>query len=295
MGQNKPPRRFDTFVVIDWSGANIAKPKGLAVAYAERGNEAPTLLSPDGGWSRQSILDWLLEHAKEGTNMLVGLDLSPALPFADHGAYFPTWDHSPPDAKSLWQMVDAFSQKSDHLSANGFLAHPEVHRHFRHHNGEGDLFEGGRGRLRECEKVQKEMGLVPSSCLNLVGAAQVGKSSLTGMRVLNRLGGSIPVWPMDEIGENGPVIIEIYTSLAAREGGIRKGRSKVWEGGALDELLENFGSLPHAPLPQYTDHATDAILTAAWLRKVADDPKKWSPTGLTAQIAVTEGWTFGAV
>jgi hypothetical protein len=294
MNQSSLQSRFDSFAVIDWSGANVARPKGLALAVAKAGDPAPALLSPKGGWSRQDILDWLLDHAKKRTNILIGLDLSPAFPFADHNAYFPEWDQSPRDAKSLWAMVDNLSEASDHLSANGFLAHPEARRHFRHHDAVGDLFEGGTGRLRECEKAQKSMGLIPSSCLNLVGAAQVGKSSLTGMRVLHRLNGQIPVWPMDGLGEEGPAIVEIYTSLAAREGGVRKGRSKIWEGEALDELLAQFGSKPHAPLAKYTDHATDAILTTAWLRRAAADSRRWSPPKLTPTIAHTEGWTFGA-
>jgi len=287
-------RNFDNFVVIDWSGANVARPKGLAIAYAERGRAAPSLLIPENGWTRQSILEWLLRHAEAGTNMLVGVDLSPALPFVDHDCYFPGWSESPKSALQLWSMVDQLAESDRHLAVSSFLNHPEVYRHFRHHNGCGDLFEGGSGRLRACERAQKVMGLVPSSCLNLVGAAQVGKSSLTGMRVLNRLRGKIPVWPFEPLGKSGPAIVEIYTSLAAREGGIPKGRSKVYDPLTLDRVLKEFDSTAHAKLDKYTDHATDAILTAAWLRKVAGEPARWSPKGLTRKIAATEGWTFGA-
>ena len=35
-------------------------------------------------------------------------------------------------------------------------------------------------------------------------------------------------------------------------------------------------------------------LTAAWLRKAAGEEERWEPRCLTAQIAWTEGWTFGA-
>ena len=43
------------------------------------------------------------------------------------------------------------------------------------------------------------------------------------------------------------------------------------------------------------DHSSDALLTAAWLRKTAPDPRRWQPAGLTSAIARTEGWTFGAL
>jgi hypothetical protein len=112
------------------------------------------------------------------------------------------------------------------------------------------------------------------------------------MRVLHRLAGRLPVWPFDPVPERGSVIVEIYTSLAAREAGLRSGLSKIRDGVALDAALANLGSAPHKPLPRYTDHATDAILTAAWLRKVAHDPALWAPERLNA-VAQTEGWTFG--
>ncbi|WP_204315773.1 hypothetical protein, partial [Stenotrophomonas maltophilia] len=67
----------------------------------------------------------------------------------------------------------------------------------------------------------------PYSCFNLVGASQVGKSSLTGMRVLHRLRGKVPLWPFDPLPEAGPVLVEIYTALAARAAGMRKGISKI--------------------------------------------------------------------
>jgi hypothetical protein len=292
-------RDFDSFVVIDWSGERVARPKGLAVAFAPQGQTAPTLLTPHGGWSRSAILDWLASHAKARTNMLVGLDLSPGLPFIDRNAYFPSWDESPADARALWELVDRVCMTDEHLAATSVVSHAEMQRHFRRQAGReticGDLFEPGRGRLRLCEEAQRQMGLVPSSCFNLVGAAQVGKSSLTGMRVLNRLRGIIPVWPFDPLPSEGPVIVEIYTSLAAREAGIPKGRSKIFDPETLDAVLQELGSDPHSALRKYTDHATDALLTTAWLRKVHKEERRWHPPALTPEVARTEGWTFGAL
>ena len=74
-----------------------------------------------------------------------------------------------------------------------------------------------------------------------------------------------------------------------------KGRSKIRDGDTLDAALAAVGSNPHARLDLYTDHATDAILTAAWLRHVAHDKAYWHPAELNSHIAQTEGWTFGVV
>jgi hypothetical protein len=264
------------------------------MACAEAGAAAPILLRPEGGWSRQAVLDWLLTHAEAGTDLLIGVDLSPALPFQDAGAYFPGWPGSPGDAKALWALVDGLSDADPHLGTGGFLADPEVARYFRHGAGrQGDRFgEQGRGRLRVCEARQLTLGLAPSSCFNLVGAAQVGKSSLTGMRVLHRLGGRIPVWPFDPVPSAGPVIVEIYTTIAAREAGVRGGRSKVRDAATLGEALRTLDSANDVRLPSWDDHSTDAVLSAAWLRRAAPGDALWSPPGMEA-VRATEGWTFG--
>jgi hypothetical protein len=286
-------RAFTDFIAIDWSGQAVARPKGLAVAHAKTGNAAPDLVAHDGGWSRQAILDWLLELAASKTRALIGLDLSASFPFADQGAFFPGWNQSPPDARSLWALVDRLSAGDPHLGASSFVAHPQARRHFRQRFDLGDLYPAGRGRFRKVEHGQAAMRLSAYSCFNLVGASQVGKSSLTGMRVFHRLAGRVPVWPFDRLPDAGPVVVEIYTSLAARVAGMRKGRSKIRDGATLDSMLAALGSEPHAPLIRYDDHATDAILSAAWLRTVAHRPELWNPPGLTEELAQTEGWTFG--
>jgi hypothetical protein len=113
------------------------------------------------------------------------------------------------------------------------------------------------------------------------------------MRLLHRLHGAVPIWPFDAAPRAGACVVEIYTAIAARDAGGRKGRSKLRDGVTLDRALAALGTRPHAPLAHYTDHATDAILTAAWLRRRAQDPALWQPGGLTAAIAQSEGWTFG--
>lgn len=290
-----PSGRFTRYIAIDWSGQAVARPKGLAVAVAEEGVEAPHLVTSAGGWSRSGILDWIGDLAEAGVPALIGMDLSPALPFADADAYFPGWTDTPPDALSLWQMVERLCTDDPHLSGNGVVQHEQAKRHFRLQGDCGDLFPGGLGRLRVCEHAQRDMGLSPTSCFNLVGAAQVGKSSLTGMRLLHRLRGRVPVWPFDPVPEEGPVIVEIYTTIAARAAGVRKGLSKIRDATALDAALDTLGVRPHAPLSRYDDHATDAIVTAAWLRTAHLRPELWRPSGLTPQIARTEGWTFGCI
>jgi hypothetical protein len=289
-------RRFSHFACIDWSGAVTPRPPGIAVAQIGL-DGPPDLITPTPRWSREDVRDWLLGHADEESDILIGMDLSFGFPFIDKASYFPEWADSPADARGLWAMVDALCGDDPHLGASTFLTHPEGRRHFRHAKGDvGDLFEGGIGRLRVVEDHQRTTKQANSwSCFNLVGAGQVGKSSLTGMRLLHRLAGRIPIWPFDPVPETGPMLIEIYTSMAARAAGIPPGRSKIRDRDTLNAALTKLDSPTSMRLARYDDHSTDALITAAWLRKKARDPALWHPEKLNLHIAATEGWTFGVI
>ncbi len=287
-------RRFSHFTCVDWSGAKTERPDGIAVATI--GPEGPpALLSPAPRWSRADVRDWLLRLAKAGEDMLIGFDLSMSLPFHDKGSYFPHWDESPSDAAGLWQLVEQLSAADPHLNILSFLDHSEAMRHFRHSRDHvGDLFTGGVGRLRAVEQYQRETGQANSaSCFNLVGAAQVGKSSLTGMRMLHQLNGAIPVWPFDPVPQSGPMIIEIYTTIAALAAGMPKGKSKIRDRRGLETALRALRAPLPAKLRRYDDHSTDPLITAAWMKNASQDTRLWHPPKLTDDIAKKEGWTFG--
>lgn len=288
-------RPFTHFAALDWSGARGPRQRGIALAVAS-GSAAPALVRPGHIWSRSEILEWLEGVVAAGENMLIGFDFSAAFAFADHGAYFPGWAESPADMRMLWALVERLAGGDPHYEAGGFLAHAEVRRHFRQRGEAGDLFEAGAGRLRVVEHHQRATKQAASvSNFNLVGAAQVGKASLSGMRLLHRLSRRIPLWPGDPVPAAGPMLVEIYTSLAARAAGLPPGRSKIRDGAALDAALTVLGSPPCRLTGPVSDHASDALLTAAWLRAIAGDAAPWSPSPLTDQLARTEGWTFGII
>lgn len=292
--------RFAQFLAVDWSGARGARQKGIAVALAKADGGAPVLLGPSDprGWARSEVLALL---GRLTVPTLVGLDLGISLPHEDAGAFFPGWDASPADARGLWALIDRLCADDPHLEAGGFLAHPEAARYFRHGAGApGDRFllpgaATREGRFRIAEAAQRAQGVRPVSNFNLVGAAQVGKSSLTGMRMLHRLAGRVPVWPVDPLPVEGSVITEIYTSMAARLGGVTGTATKIRSYAALNDALDRLGSPPVAGSGALDDHSADALLTAAWLRRVHAMRDLWHPPALTREVARTEGWTFGAL
>lgn len=290
---------FEHFVAIDWSGAVGERQRGIAVALCARGDAAPELVRDGHVWSRAEVLDWLLNDLPPAT--LVGLDLGPSLPFADRAAFFPGWNQSPVGARALWALVDEICANDADLAATSFVTHPMASRYFRRQGIPADpiYFGTGRGRLRVTEHAQRAQGLNPYSNLNLVGAAQVGKSSLTGMRVLHRVQHALPLWPFDPRPEEGSLIVEIYTSLAALEAGGQPGRSKLRTIEALNAALASdaIGSRPVIGQGMIDDHRSDAILTSAWLRAAAGREALWAPRALVDDptLAQTEGWTFGCV
>lgn len=286
-------RRFRHFAAIDWSGAAGERHKGIALAICAGGDEPPQLVRPGHRWSRPEVLDWLTREMPGDT--LVGLDLGLSLAFADCGAFFPGWADSPAHARTLWALVDRLCADDAHLGVSSFVDHLDAARHFRRHGGrEGDLFGGGRGRFRVTELAQRAMGCKPYSNFNLVGAAQVGKSSLSGMRMLHRLNGRLPVWPVHPLPKTGSVVVEIYTTIAAMAAGRSASRSKIRTIEELNYALAALASRPVSGNVAIDDHRSDAIITAAWLRRAAGHRELWEPSGLTPDIAQTEGWTFGA-
>ena len=289
--------RFAHFAAIDWSGAAGERHKGIAVAICGT-TGAPEIVRPTHRWSRPDVLNWLLGGMPENT--LVGLDLGMSLPFADCGAFFPGWSDSPADARALWALVDAVCAGDAHLAASSFVDHLEASRFFRRHGGrEGASFHSPaasdrRGRFRVTEQAQARMGCKPYSNFNLVGAAQVGKSSLTGMRVLHRLDRRLPVWPVDPLPDGGSVLVEIYTAIAAIEAGRTASQSKMRSYEELNAALSRLGSATVAGTGPLDDNSADALLTAAWLRAVSGREPLWNPQELSLTLARTEGWTFGA-
>lgn len=280
------PDRFGRFVAIDWSGARGSRHKGIAMAMCEDGDGAPVLVAPpDRHWSRTAVLEWLL--ARRDEPVLVGFDFSFSAPFVTRGAHLPGETYTS-TAKDLWRYVDACSEDVD-LGASSFL---EARRGRHFYLGAADGAKRDFLHWRACE-IAGDGTTKPSTVYDAIGAAQVAKASFAGMRLLHRTDGQIAVWPFDPLPDRGMLIVEIYTTIAARAAGVRKGRSKLRDAASLDAALTALGSAPHAPLAAYDDHATDAILAAAWLRANVDRASLWHPAALTDAIARSEGWTFG--
>lgn len=279
---------FARFAAIDWSGAKGRRHKGIAIAICGAGDSAPRLVRPGHVWSRAEVLEWLIEEAaREPT--LFGFDFSFAPPIADRGEYLPGQSGVPSTAREFWAYVDSHCDDED-LGAASFLELSH-RRHF--YFGIADGVKAQFMHFRRCDaRLNAQGGRKTASAYDAIGAAQVAKASFAGMRLLHRLDGKVAIWPMDPLQVQGSAVVEIYTRIYLRRAGMpgTKLRSKV----DLDQALKGLGSKPVRLAFEPNDHQTDALVTAAGMRALAaSEPRAFAPEGLTPELAVTEGWTFG--
>ncbi|HYE27354.1 MAG TPA: hypothetical protein VEA61_03860 [Allosphingosinicella sp.] len=282
--------RFRRFAAIDWSGAKGKRHKGIAIAVAEAGEAAPRLVRPGHVWSRSEVLDWLLAAAAEAPT-LFGFDFSFAPPIVERGEYLPGEPGIPSAARPFWAYVDRSCDDED-LGAASFLE--RVHRrHF--YFGIADGVKAGFMHFRRCDaRLNAQGGRKTASAYDAIGAAQVAKASFSGMRLLHRLAGRVPIWPMDPLPERGSAVVEIYTRIYLRRANLRG--TKLRSGVELNRALRALGSRPARLRFEPNDHQTDALVTAAGMRALAvAEPRAFDPEGLTAGIAAAEGWTFGVL
>jgi hypothetical protein len=284
---------FTHFVAVDWSGAKGCRHTSIAVAVCEAGARAPTLVKQATPWSREGVLEWLSALAADRARPLIGFDFSFAPPFDLESGYFRHGDAVPKTAKDLWAYVNARCDDED-FGAASFVEH--THRK-EFYLGKRDGVKASYMRLRECEKAfNASGGGKPSSIFDAIGASQVCKASFAGMRLLHHAQAHFPVWPQDAYRDDRGLIVEIYTRAFIQHAGLRG--LKVRERSQLNVALKALDSGAYRGrisnnAQGLSDHETDALITAAGLRKIHREPSYWSPMGLTPAIAQREGWTFG--
>ena len=294
----------DTFIGIDWSGANGEFHRGIQVAILEKDDSQPQLMAPPNkkGWSRLSVIDLLLDYKLSGKHVLAGIDFAFSHPFLN-GGYYPGFDQSPSKPEELWALIDKVNSDYEHLYGGGVWGHANLRRYYNApknrdgRGGKGDLFESRR-RLTEtvAASINKRS---PSPTFNCVGPAGVGTGSLSGMRLLHYLKDKASIWPFDiqvksELGSL--TLVEIYPALYFTMAGIKDSFKKIDPLKALNQALTHFGCSQvkniEKNVPDHDD--LDAIISAAALRCLYNPEHVFSIDPKDQEFAKTEGWIFGA-
>ena len=198
----------------------------------------------------------------------------------------------------LWRAVDDACGEHDNFFAGGYW----------HHNPifwtQGKKPEGFTMPRRLTEQACGEAGLGwPESPFKLIGAKQVGKGGLAGMRMALALrqdwGDHVAFWPFDSMeacNKAAVVMVEIYPRQFIRRADM--GNAKIRDAVALNQCLKKLGAPPVTDNTPVNDHVTDALVSAAGLRHLCGPgkviPSRFSrPIGLGQTYATCEGWIFG--
>jgi hypothetical protein len=283
---------FDACIAIDWSGA-AGNYDGIAVAICRPGHAAPRVVAARGRrWSRAEIADWLKERLSDGQRLLIGFDFAFAFPFENCG-YLGGRARGVNHIFGLWSLIEARSAGEADFGCRRFVDDPDL-AHLFWKTGPRPAAWVERKRLTELECAETTKTR-PDTLYKLLHSKQVGKASITGMRVLNYLrvcsSDSVAIWPFET--PRTSAIVEIYPTMFRKvaNGSIAKLRSVVELNCALASL--NSRPMRVANHRDLSDHETDAIISAAGLRSIARDPQVWVGPQLMSSRVRREGWIFG--
>ena len=167
-------KNFDQFIAIDWTGArNPVVSKAIAVAVCQKNKTAPEIL--EGQWSRRRVADMIVELAQQSSRILIGIDCN--FGYAQQTGlrqFGPDYDYS-----DLWQAVDESSHAEENYFAGPYWqGHPDIFWM------SGKMPPGFTMPRRVTEQLCGQAGYGwPESPFKLIGAKQVGKGGLAGMRM----------------------------------------------------------------------------------------------------------------
>jgi hypothetical protein len=288
--------QFDTFVAMDWSGAT-GRYNGIAVAICKTGRSAPRLVDPRGSrfWTRDAIAAWLENQLDRGGRYLIGFDFAFGFPFETKLGYLGGRAPGVDRIFALWSLIESESCDDPDFGCARFINKPEYKDLFwKSGTRPANWIE--RKRRTEYACAQKT-GTRPDTLYKLLHSKQVGKASITGMRVLHQVrsrhADRVAIWPFETVRHSA--FVEIYPTMFRK---IASGSiAKLKSGAELNEALANIGSRSFAngsrqPL---SDHETDAVISAAGLRWMARNPAVWTHRELRSRTVKREGWIFGVV
>jgi hypothetical protein len=274
---------FDCFVGIDWSGDKNPWQRGLKVAIAYPGCAPPCLVECPGGgsgWSRTEVVRWIADEF-QGRRALIGIDFAFGFPQVA----------LPGNIVLDWEYAEKVCAHAPNFYGGDFFRPPILaHSHLVNSRWlPKDRYSANHLRMTDLVAMETS-GARPQSIFNAVGPAQVGPSSISGMRALRFLRqiceDRIAIWPFDEVTRSGSVIVEIfprYYPLARGKSARLAGRKE------LNAALAAYESEAVRRGPESEDEA-DALLAAAALRLLSSQDALFT---MPDHAIRSQGWIFG--
>jgi len=283
---------FDEFIAIDWSGA-AGRYNGIAVACCRPGRRPPSLVEPPGRyWTRTDIADWLEDRLNRRRPLLIGLDFAFSFPFERDLGYLGGLVPAVDDVFSLWSLIESSSRDEHDFGCASFINNPNYEYLFwRSGTKPSSWVERKRRTEHACAEATSTR---PDTLYKLLHSKQVGKASITGIRVLHRIrsrGNAVAIWPFEAIRSSA--IVEIYPTMFRKmaTGSVAKLRNV----GDLNEAMGRLGSrpMPNVAVGNLSDHDADALISAVGLRAIAPKAETWTFSERMSSVVQREGWIFG--
>jgi hypothetical protein len=213
-------------VAVDWSGRVDAAGQrrhiwaGVWTALGDASSKGVVTL--ENGRTREELVAWLIEMARETPRMVVGFDFT----FG-----FPAWflrELGIGSALEFWRLVaDGQGEKWLHRECEDVRfwgkAGPQRHgkkpaefsgEHAHRMLRRAETVLKVRAEMTDPLAVAKIAGIAPKSVFQIGGAGSVGTASLRGMAGLLALReAGFGVWPFDGASAKRPMVVEIYTRL----------------------------------------------------------------------------------
>lgn len=285
---------FDEFIALDWSGA-AGRYEGISVARCMPGRDAPQRVPPSAigvgvpRWTRTAVAAWLESELRSGRRLLIGFDFAFGMPFEPGLGYLAGDASEASDIFALWDLIEHAGAGDADFGCLSVIADSRFAPLYWRSGTQAKTWIL-RQRRSEIACVAAS-GTRPECVFKLIGSKQVGKASLSGIRVLRhvraRNPGRVAVWPFEPVGTKS-TLVEIYPTLFRKlaAGRLAKLRSRE----TLNAALRQLGSrgVREADL---SDHDTDALISAAGLRHAMAQPGVL-PAAADERIR-REGWIFG--
>ncbi len=286
---------FDQFIGVDWSGAK-APIKTKSIAVASLSKEKDDLTLHQNIRSRSAVANFIGNVIKGGKRTLIGIDCN----FGYAVEILRKQIGQNATAPDLWAKVDDVNAENPNLFAGDFWMHPKFKEDFWTTGKMPINFQMPK-RMTEIICADNGYGR-PESPFKLIGAKQVGKGGLAGMRMAHILkqkyGSKVAIWPFDN-DQSCDLAVVVLTEIYPRQFIMRAamGSQKIRKDNDLKKILEFYG-LTNQKHKNFTDHDTDALVSAAGLRYLCGMnqtiPNTISnPSRMTKTAQSCEGWIFG--
>ena len=223
-------------IAVDWSGDARGGQGKIWLAEVREGVVARL----KGDCSRDQVTAQLIDAARAGPEVIVGLDFAFSLP-----AWF-LEGRQLESASELWQLVANEGETWLSRCEPPFWGRPGIPRpNLQEHH-----------RLTEHD-LKPVAGITAKSVFQIGGAGAVGTGSLRGMPFLLKLReAGYSIWPFDKT--RLPLVIEIYPRILT--GAVNKGNAE----GRANYLATRFPELQRefASVAAFSEDAFDAVVSA---------------------------------